>query len=118
MLITVCFVSQVLHCFKRSILWVGISWSLRAHFCSYTVSTSRLHELLIFSYLCQYTLKPTPLSLSLSHRSGYEQDVEFGNTSHLGDCHGELVDASPFRKNISSGSSHISNPVTLATEGN
>lgn len=27
--------------------------------------------------------------LSLSFRSGYEQDVEFGNTVQLGDCHGE-----------------------------
>uniref|UniRef100_A0A8C0YQ95 Semaphorin 6D n=1 Tax=Cyprinus carpio carpio TaxID=630221 RepID=A0A8C0YQ95_CYPCA len=24
-------------------------------------------------------------------RTGYEQDVEYGNTAHLGDCHGELI---------------------------
>uniref|UniRef100_A0A3P8XC88 Sema domain-containing protein n=1 Tax=Esox lucius TaxID=8010 RepID=A0A3P8XC88_ESOLU len=29
------------------------------------------------------------------HKSGHEQDVEFGNTVHLGDCHGEPTSFTP-----------------------
>lgn len=42
-----------------------------------------LLSLLFWINICFY------LSFSLSlFRAGYEQDVEFGNTAHLGDCQG------------------------------
>lgn len=41
-LIKVCFVAQVLHCFKRPILRVDVSRSLWAHFCCYRVSTCKV----------------------------------------------------------------------------
>uniref|UniRef100_A0A671Q786 Semaphorin-6D-like n=1 Tax=Sinocyclocheilus anshuiensis TaxID=1608454 RepID=A0A671Q786_9TELE len=62
-------------------------------------------------------------------QTGYEQDVEYGNIAHLGDCHGELINTCPFSKKFVSNmelpsssvtvpvtSEHIQSPQTIPTQ--
>lgn len=85
--------NQVLYCFEGSVLWLEASRSLREDTAGCLVSLTaisnanpvnlkneiwRVFPLTDFNLLCSL----------LSCRAEYEQDVESGNTTHLGDCHG------------------------------
>uniref|UniRef100_A0A8C0YPR0 Semaphorin 6D n=1 Tax=Cyprinus carpio carpio TaxID=630221 RepID=A0A8C0YPR0_CYPCA len=45
-------------------------------------------------------------------RTGYEQDVEYGNIAHLGDCHGELINTLFVATDMELPSSSVTVPVT------
>uniref|UniRef100_A0A671LSR8 Semaphorin-6D-like n=1 Tax=Sinocyclocheilus anshuiensis TaxID=1608454 RepID=A0A671LSR8_9TELE len=57
-----------------------------------------------------------PLSRCERHSScqktGYEQDVEYGNTAHLGDCHGELINILFVATDMELPSSSVTVPAT------
>uniref|UniRef100_A0A8C1JTF4 Sema domain, transmembrane domain (TM), and cytoplasmic domain, (semaphorin) 6D, like n=1 Tax=Cyprinus carpio TaxID=7962 RepID=A0A8C1JTF4_CYPCA len=47
-----------------------------------------------------------------SMQTGYEQDVEYGNIAHLGDCHGELINTLFVATDMELPSSSVTVPVT------
>ncbi len=86
---------QVLHCIKGSLLCLEASWSLweDTAWCFVSSSLSCDMKCKLYRWDKNFCNSLINLSVYLSLlwaliRTGYEQDVEFGNTAHLGDCHG------------------------------
>lgn len=65
-------------------------------FCEFKTKQQYKVQILQMRKISIFFLQLFDYFLNIS-RSGYEQDVEFGNTAHLGDCHGtNLIHAMPF----------------------
>lgn len=99
--------NQVLHRIKGSLLWLEASWSLWKDRAWCFVSSSLSCNIKCKYYrwenkipriFCSFLINLfvcLSVGLCLSFRTGYEQDIELGNTAQLGDCHGKTLISIP-----------------------